>query len=131
MFMPISRLSLPEGEPLPKELSNLHLVAANIILNNLSEVKLVDPGEYDLTPRIWTKNVFNHELTVFDDGTGLYRILPKSDDAGAIEATKKSISSFEKGGRQYFINDNHPLAVVAGNHPVKQEPTIFEIIIHL
>lgn len=85
-----------------------------------------------MTPKIWTKNLHNHELTVLDNGQGLYRIYPRDPEFGFIEsASETGITNFRRGGRVNDVNAEQPVAVMGGGHPKKGELQMFGFIIYL
>ena len=129
----INRLSIPEGIPFPERGVDLHLALGEIVLetveNGLAIVTLT-PGEYDITPTIWTQNTHNHQLLVLDNGEGAYRALPKDRDVGTLEYSQSGQWASKEGGRTINLNKRQPIAVVSGGHPHKKGINIFELLLY-
>lgn len=104
---------------------------AELILTKLQELELLVPGDYDVTPRIWTRNTHTHELTVFDNGEGLYRLRPKDEQVGTVIMEGSTTGPVQPGGNNQPINADHPWAIIAGGHPKKQGIHIFGLIAYL
>lgn len=127
--MSIVRASLHEGTPL-SDPANLHIEVAKLLLLETVELKRLAPGQYDVTPEIWTTNTHQHELTVLDNDEGIYRLIPKNQDVGVIAASSHG-QDYRVGGRTQVINSESPIAIIAGGHPRKQGMHIFGIIAHM
>jgi len=127
----IAKLTIAEGVPLMLEPDILHLALGELLVANRHDLEYLQPGVYDITPKIWTTHTHNHELVVLDNGEGLYRIFPRDANVGSQETSRSVLTSFRLGGRQMPINAKNPRAVIAGLNPAKQEPQIFGIIAYL
>ena len=125
----INRLSIPEGSPMPRDMSQLNMAIAELIVGRADDIVTLSPGVYDLTPKLWTKNNHLHELTVLDNNTGVMRMLPRTPEAGYIELDDQAIST-GAGGRMQVIDDNNRLAILAGGHPDSPLLHIFELIMY-
>lgn len=102
------------------------------MMANTVDLEYLTTGVYSVTPSIWTKHTHNHELTVLDNGEGLYRIYPRDPKVGFVEsAIEGGMTPFRQGGRVNLINAEQPLAIVAGRHPDKRQLQIFSLIAHL
>ena len=73
--MAIERLVIPDGLPIWGPTNPLKL-ADRALAERTADVEELEPGEYDLTPTV-AQNIGPHsqQLIVFDNGTGLYRVL--------------------------------------------------------
>lgn len=128
----ISRLEFPDGIDLPLDPNTMQAKVAGIVVARLADLELLDQGIYDVAPKIWTKNLHNHELTVLDNGQGLYRIYPRDPEFGFIEsASQTGMTNFRRGGRVNDVNAEQPVAVIGGGHPKKRELQMFGLIIYL
>jgi hypothetical protein len=128
----IARLAVAEGHPLPERAEEFHQATGELLLSKMDELELLMPGEYDVTPKIWTKNTHNHELIVLDNGEGIYRLHPRDEGVGTLEyAPEADSGTYKAGGRQQRINAGNPFAVIAGGHPTKHKLQIFGIIAYL
>src|SRR5450631_3472996 len=106
----ISHLAIPEGFEMPIDASLLHQALAEILVANRAELEYMQTGVYDVTPKIWTKNTHNHELTVLDNGEGLYRLYPKDSTVGVVEPANGEFGPFKKGGRVTAVNSEQPIS---------------------
>lgn len=129
--MAIAKLEIREGSPLLAEGKDLRSAVGKLLVARFRELELLRPGVYDVTPAIWTKNNHDHELTVFDNGEGLYKVLPKADDAGLLTVTQKGLEPYKPGGQQNPINNGNPIAIIGGGHPSKEGLHIFGLITYL
>ncbi len=130
--MSIGKLEIQDGAPLPKYPKTLHIALAQLLIERgEDDFEVLSSGVYDVTPSIWTKHNHDHELTVLDDGEGIYRVLPRNKSAGFVTATHPGISGFRPGGTQNRINESNPFAVIAGGHPEKEEVQIYALIAYL
>lgn len=125
------RLEIPDGEPLPGDASQLHAVMAQILITHSADLETLRSGAYDITPRIWTRNTHRHELTVFDNGEGIYRILPITENVGYHVASNAGINPYAEGGRTQPLNATQPLHIIGGGHPRKSELQIFGLILYV
>jgi hypothetical protein len=129
--MSIAELKIPDGEPLPTgSIVAMRAVAVELMIARTSELSLLGPGQYDITPDIWTKHLHNHELVVLDDGTGLYRMHPRHDDSGLAQVSPGG-TRMKQGGQNTLIDRKNPLAIVAGGHPRKPDLQMFGLIAYL
>lgn len=128
----IARIEFADGIELPRNPETLHHDIGGLLLANIDYSEILTPGAYDITPAIWTKHASNHELVVFDNGEGLYRMFPRYQDVGFIESDDTGkMSAFRRGGRQQPLNEDQPLAVVAGGHPTKRTLQIYNLLAYL
>lgn len=127
--MSIERLTVHEGflladpERLPKALGEL-------LLERAQDVERLNPGEYVVTPKVWSKNTHEHELVVLENGEGMYRVRPKDERSGYIQLTADGITGFGRGGREQPINDKSPLIVISGGHPHARGIHIFGLVFY-
>lgn len=124
----IHRLSMPAGIPLPHEANNFEQALGELLIAHMPGVVTLDPGVYDVTPKVWTKHTHNHEVTVLDNGEGLYRITPRYAGSGY---TLSPSQEFRRGGKVQPINAEQPLAVLAGGYPHKRELQVFELFAYV
>jgi hypothetical protein len=128
--MAIGRLSIPEGVDLPDP-SEMHLAVAHLLVERFTEVQMLPSGVYDVTPEIWTKHTHTHEVTVFDNGQGRYRITPRDESVGYHEFWEGVSSEFHRGGRQVGINERTPLSIIGGGHPNKKTLQLFGFVMYV
>ncbi len=131
--MSIHRLDIPEGVVLPTQPrpDGLELLVADVLTSHFAELVHLGQGQYDVTPRLWTDNTHRHELTVFDNGEGMYRMYPRRGSAGVISGSEGGIASFHAGGAQQPVNAEQPLTIIAGGHPVSRDLRVFGLIAYL
>lgn len=72
--MTIERLNLPGGETIPSEL-NVYDFAAQLVVQRADEIETLQPGDYELPTTRRGKDT-PQLLTVFDNGTGMVRMIP-------------------------------------------------------
>jgi hypothetical protein len=132
----INRLSMPDGEPLPQTQDQFMQAIGELLTAHAQDVVTLEPGVYNVTPKVWTKNTHDHELTVLDNGTGLYRIYPKYSDAGyhlfdPDNTPSGTLPEVTPGGRVQPLDDQNRIAIVAGGHPRKTDRLqMFEILFY-
>lgn len=127
----IRRVSAPDGHPV-EDLTKLRETVGEMLSSaHSSGIRIVTlaPGEYDLTPQIWTRNSYTHHVTVLNDGTANYKMLPKHHDSELFECSDREIIR-KVGGKIIRIFDGQPVTFVSGGHPTKPGLNIFELILH-
>jgi hypothetical protein len=131
--MAIGRLSIPDGTPIPgpEDATGVDAVISRLFIERFAEIELLATGDYDVTPEIWTKHTHIHEVTVFDNGQGRYRMTPRDADVGYQEFWRDVSSKIHLGGRQVGINDRYPLSIIGGGHPNKPTLQIFGLVVYL
>jgi len=128
----IAKVEFPDGIELPSDPAKIQADVIRMMIEHENDIETMPTGVYDITPIIWTRNTHNHELTVLDNGQGLYRIFPKVENAGLLQTVATGgLGGFKKGGILNPINKESPLAIVAGGHPHKPRAQIFGVIAHL
>lgn len=135
--MEIKRLSFPEylnmegGVEIPlRSISNTIPFAVEAVAGYANGLRTLDPGEYDITPKLWKTNASAHNLIVQADGTALYRILPKYSDVININIQRGS-QRVRPGGRVIRIPQDQIMIVLAGGGTkVYPGVRLFEIIFH-
>lgn len=122
----ISRFEFPDGIEMPyfDENTDVNRILGRILLDNAGDVQPLVPGEYNLTPEIWTGNSYNHQLTVLNNGEGVYRATPRLPGAGFIDRS----SRVAFGGRMNPVNAKSPLLAISGGHPRKAPIQIYNLI---
>jgi hypothetical protein len=126
----ISHLPMPEGVELPRDASAMRADLGKLIIAHSLDLEILKPGVYDITPRIWTRNNHQHEVIVLDNGTGLYRMIPKTEDVGTVERTPEGTFPYTPGGHANIINEENPVVIVAGGHPTKSETQVFDMVLY-
>lgn len=96
----------------------------------MDKIQVFPEGEYDLTPKCWTKHFYRHNLVVFADGTGIYRAIPREKDAGTRALSKDSIGEYKPGGTLVYISQNQEIAVISGSLKYRKTLGIYEIIFY-
>lgn len=126
----ITRLEFPDGIDMPRDPNQLNSECRKLLIAHVVELEFLETGVYDITPKIWTENTHAHELTVLDNGEGLYQMYPKDSEVGFTE-TAGGLSSFKRGGRMNPIDAEKPLHIVGGGHPNKPFLYIFGLIVYI
>lgn len=91
---------------------------------------VLQAGEYDVTPDVWTKygsNRYTYNLTVHEDGTGTMRLTPVHKDRNAAVVSPGSFE-FKPDGKTIQIPQESPTLPIAG--PTRGDPSIrvFDIV---
>lgn len=119
---------------MPEQPESLHAALGEILLSVTAsglEVVTVHPGEYDVTPEIWSTHKFNHQLLVHDNGKGTLRMFPRSSSSAVVEVRAPGLWSEKLGGRVTYIDERQPIGVVSGGHPDRPGTlNIFEMILY-
>ena len=127
--MAIERLSFKDGVHLPLEgHANKELI--KIAEENSDKIEILSEGEYDLTPSWWRKHLYTHNLIVLEDGTGVYRAIPREKGVGTREVSMGKIGKFQKGGRVVKIPEDQPVVVVGGPLKDRERMGVYEIIFY-
>jgi len=133
--MSVRLLELQDGLPLPKDQGSILSLLVQLSKTHEDDFTVLDAETYDVTPKILGNNTPIHEITVFDDGTGLYRIYPRQlGDMGhlAVEvAGESSRASYAETGTQQEINAEWPLHIIGNINVSRQETRMFGIIAYL
>lgn len=129
--MTIERLHFEDGHPLnlSRDVS-VEAQVARILVDNHDKIQALPEGDYDLTPKWWTKHLMNHNLTVLENGNGIYRATPRDSDVGTRELSQQGVSRHKPGGNIAHLPQENGMAIVAG--PLKDRITmgIYEIILY-
>lgn len=126
--MPFERLSLPDGVKLPSmdpEVLPRSVYAIGVIY--VRKFITLVPGEYDLTPKVWQHNTHTHHLTVHDNDTATYRMLPKFSDSGTLSS--EDFDEFVPGGAIHKIPEDRSTVVVLGG--ATDGVRLYELIQHV
>ena len=122
--MPIERLSFRNGVKIrrPDDL-------ALIVGEHREEIVTLPPGRYDVTPKVWRNNLYNHFIDVFPIGTGSYEVIPKEDNVGLAEVTREGLGEYQSGKRVIMIPRDQDIAVIAGPPTKGQKGAkVYEVI---
>ena len=133
--MAIERLSFPEylniqagikirPEYLPEQLARIFRYFGK-------RARRLEEGEYDLTPPIWRKHVYNYNLTVLESGVAVMRLLPRHSDSYSGILDHEGLSEFKAGGRVVNIPGDEPMAIVAGPNRLSPGMCLYEVIYHV
>ncbi len=102
------------GYPLTQGKDPAILVKEAIASNQATWYEL-NEGDHDVTPEWWTKNHHRHVVTVLEDGTALYRALPKDSEVGLLDrAAGKKTFTEKRGGTHVHIPNDQSFAIIAG-----------------
>lgn len=94
-----------------------------------AEFDALPEGNYNITPPWWRKNTHTHHLTVFKDGTGLYRLFPRDGGSGLISFARGEIS-VKRGGTFNRIPQEAAFAVVNGPNPKTGRIEVLRLVAH-
>jgi hypothetical protein len=98
--------------------------AIGAIVANFDHVVILPEGNYDLTPTSWTHNAGRHELTVFENGNALYRMIPLRQDTAVFDSARRD-RGFVSGGRTQLIPEDAEVTLLAS--PAREGGTKVEI----
>jgi hypothetical protein len=126
----IARAEFPNGFPMLGT-DNVEQRIFQLMSTNNVDFQILEPGTYDVTPYRHTERTHNHELVVLHNLQGLYRMYPRSDDAGyaAYEADKGFTHG--TGGLYEPINAEQPKIIIGAGHPNRRGPQIYGFIAFL
>lgn len=122
----ISRIEIPNGIEIV-DLYDAPYALARIAIEHDIPPEVLTTGTYDVTPKIWTRHTHKHEVTVLDNGEGLYRMYPREDNVSITEYLGGEGLGTRSGGRVNPINADTPVAAVLGGHPFKKGLYVFGI----
>lgn len=127
--MTIERLHFEDGYPLNPRIPIVEQVV-RAFTEHRAKIEVLPEGDYDLTPKWWTKHLMNHKLTVLGNGNGVYRAIPRDSDVGVGEVMQQGIGPHKPGGNVTHLPQDREIAIVAG--PLKDKTTIgaYEVIIY-
>ncbi len=129
--MAIERFSSAEGVEIDPAATASEL--GRIVILGMNQGKVVmetmRPGEFDITPEVWTKNLYRHTLMVHEDGTGVYRAFPVDDEVGSVEPSSPE-KGFIKGGRVINLPLDSDSFVVAGPKAGVARIHLFELVFY-
>jgi len=126
--MTIERISFPAGLPI-RDVESFE--PASFVINHLEKAQALPTGEYDLTPKVWRKNVYKYNLIVNPDGTGAVRTLPRYKDSKSQLVGLGRTEPIQRGGRTINIPETQGAFAIMG--PKRNDPQIylFEYLIHV
>lgn len=122
----ISHIEIPNGIEIV-DLNDASYALARIALENDIQPVVLPTGTYNVTPKIWTRHTHIHEVTVLDNGEGLYRMYPREDNVSITEYLGGEELGTRSGGRVNPINADSPQAAILGGHPHKKGLYVFGI----
>ena len=127
--MTIERLHFEDGYPINPKIP-IEEQLAKAFMTHRAKIEVLPEGDYDLTPKWWTKHLMNHKLTVLENGNGIYRATPRDSDVGIRELSQQGVGPHKPGGNVIHLPQDRDMAIVAG--PLKDLKTIgaYEIIIY-
>jgi hypothetical protein len=129
--MTIERLHFEEGFSFDSNRSAQEQIA-EIATANIFNIQILPEGDYNLTPKWWTNNLMRHNLTVLEDGNGVYQMLPRDNDVGTVEiGRQKILGQYKPGGRTVHLPQDEEMIVVGG--PLKDKKTlgVYEVIFYV
>jgi len=128
--MTIERLHSEDGYPVDSSKPLLGQIK-RILISNQTKIEALPEGDYNLTPKWWTKHLMNHELTVLENGNGIYRMIPRNNRVGTADLDKQGLNKFEAGGKTIQLPQDDEVAVVGG--PLKDGKTLgaYEIMFYI
>lgn len=129
--MAITLLTIPEGERFPDSINRLQPMISGLLMAHAADIELLVPGEYNVTPDIWTLHSVHsylHKLEVFDNGEGVYGMSPRSLSSVYREGREVELRSHMRSGHEKAIDKRNPIAIIAGEHPAKVGAYIFGLI---
>lgn len=134
--MAIERLSFPNTLQLRGGVEinprgDTRLETKRLIIKHFASLQTLAPGEYDLTPGIWTKNASVHNLLVLENGTAIYRMIPKFPKTINIETKRPGVTSIRGGGRVFRIPEDVPMIFIAGPAENYSGIRLFEVVLHI
>jgi hypothetical protein len=128
-IMTIERLHSEDGYPLDLGKSPMEQIA-KILVDHRAQVQALPEGEYNLTPKWWTKHLMEHKLKVLENGSGIYHSVPRESGVGTIDFSQRGPNQYKPGGNVSYLPQDNEIAVVGG--PLKDRKTmgVYEIIVY-
>jgi len=128
-IMSIERLRFETGHPLSPD-KPVEEEIIQILKDNDANIQILSEGYYDLTPRLHINPIFKHSLTVFENGSAIYRLTPRYENVGINSRYGQEIDKFRPGGNITHLPQDEEIVVVAD--PLKNcgKIGVFEIIRH-
>lgn len=122
--MTIHRLSFKEGYPIELR-APIKEQVAKAVEKHVDKIQQVPEGEYDLTPQ-WGSGAFKHQLTVLENGEGLYRTIPDgNDDAGMVDHNNE----FRKGGNLIQLPQESRFSSVIASSSDLKGVALYEVVL--
>lgn len=91
-------------------------IVLEAIKNGKASMEELQPGEYDVTPEHWRREIrvkFNYNLIVNDNGTSILRLIPRYSNASTIEI-KDNNEITRRGGRIFNLPQDGMMVPIAG-----------------
>lgn len=128
--MTIERYSFPNGIPIQEDIG-INEQLDELVNKRRDARQNLHVGQFDLTPDVWTRydshRMFHH-LTVLEDGTGVYRVLPKDSGVGTQEVVGGEKLEAKLGGKILHLNSASIPIVVAGPRRDDPQYRIYEYV---
>lgn len=80
-----------------------------------SRVTTLEPGEYDITPKIWRDPTYNYDLLVLENGSGALRIMPRHADSMRVRKGPLGDMVQEGGQTVNIPGDNNYIPIMGPN----------------
>ena len=112
---------------MPEQGQDITAYLDNLYLQSGDQITPLEPGEYDITPRIWRDPTYNYNLVVLENGTGALRVLPRHDDSLRVER-RLFRNNVQEGGQTINLPEDKTYVPIVGPNPNDGSLRIFEVV---
>ena len=129
--MTIERLSLPEGVLVDRP-EKLRQLIGRVLIEHEDNLIILEPGEYDLTPKSWGDNKNKYSLLVHPNGEATSQSFPINSGASIVRMQGDRVEANRiNAGRVEQINAQNPVLVIAGGRNQDSGVFLYEAIFYL
>ncbi len=100
-----------------------------IIEAHLSEVVVLEPGHYTLTPSVWKRPQYNWTVDVFSDGRGVCRATPRSERSTLTDMRPGQLPVVVKAQRFDLPEGKLRVTICGQLHDGRSGIGVFEVIL--
>jgi len=128
--MTIERMHFENGYPLKFSGKTINSQIEDIYIFNQHKIKTLPEGEYNLTPQWWVKDFVENSLSVFKDGSAIYKTIPLNDEVITVDYDQEGIGRRKSGKQILHLPTDVEITVVVG--PLEDKPSIgvYDIILY-
>lgn len=125
--MTIERVLIKGGFLIDPKGPDFRVQLANEISRRNLPIEELPEGSYDMTPPTPWGTTYKHDVTVFQDGTAMYRLFPKLLGVGTRASGEEAV---RRGGRIVNISEDNPLVAVTSLKPVVHQLWVYDLLLH-
>lgn len=133
--MAIERLSFPHHLNIQAGIEvhpdNIQTQLERIVRKFGNHAERLREGNYDITPPIWTKHIYQYNLTVLDSGLGVVRLIPRYPDSHSGPLDNNGLVHLRAGGRTIKIPDDQLIFVLLGPNRLNHHICLYELLFYV